>query len=641
MKPVRFWPLATVIILPVLVLAAASVYGLIQRGKATRVEAAAQCRIEYVDSLWGNVWGEAVEASPRVVLYDDPPRPREKVPFPGGLLDLDDGPFPTPEQQREGESRLDKAVTEKDLAALRSLMEEKDHAPWFTASGIPIPALAAWHWIQTRLDAPASIPPADVALAVRVLTVEAPSVLTTTLLDKLSAHFPDAVAEGRRVWQLMEVRRAAFRRTSPLRYRRGNGAYGPPQVVPLPHNSLEVTGLPVDEVKNRWPGLIWTGRQRPLTFALVMPGHRGEERVLLEAELHAAARTLAEKSVPLLPPWATAGVTLKPESFIRSGIRLPEIPLGTEVGQPLTTRESSLWTVTAGAKERGAIFKDYERLVLWAAAFILTSLLTALLGLRYIRRTLHKERRLGEMKSQFVSSVSHELRAPIGSLRLMAEGLASGKVSGKAADEFHRLMAGEGARLSSLIENVLDFARIEQGRKQYHLAETDVAALVQDAVKLMQPQAEARGLKITCECAPLPFIPKVDAGAVQQALINLLDNAIKFSPANVARHSNVESGADSTLECRATIHVRLAPDAPGWSLSVTDQGGGIPEEEHARIFERFYRLGNELRRETTGTGIGLAIVKHIVEGHGGRVRVQSEMGKGSEFRMEFTQKAEG
>ena len=87
--------------------------------------------------------------------------------------------------------------------------------------------------------------------------------------------------------------------------------------------------------------------------------------------------------------------------------------------------------------------------------------------------------------------------------------------------------------------------------------------------------------------------------------------------------------------------MRLAPEPRGWSLTVTDHGPGIPKEEHARIFERFYRLGHELRRETTGTGIGLAIVQHIVEGHGGRISVQSEMGKGSAFRMVFSESESG
>ena len=207
-------------------------------------------------------------------------------------------------------------------------------------------------------------------------------------------------------------------------------------------------------------------------------------------------------------------------------------------------------------------------------------------------------------------------------------------------------MAGEGARLSSLVENVLDFARIEEGRKTYHFAPTDMAALAQHAVDLMQPQAEAKGLRILLKCDPLPGVPRVDAGAMQQALINLLDNAVKFTPPGGGKSGSGSEASGTTASAgqqplplstsTSTIQATLAPTTQGWSLTVTDPGIGIPASEHSRIFDRFYRLGNELRRETTGTGIGLAIVKHIVEGHGGVITVLSEPGRGSEFCMAFS-----
>lgn len=290
-------------------------------------------------------------------------------------------------------------------------------------------------------------------------------------------------------------------------------------------------------------------------------------------------------------------------------------------GGEVLASERGIFTVVTTLREPRLLYGSIDRMAWWAGWMLATAVVTAATGLWLIRRVLVRERRLGELKSQFVSSVSHELRAPVGSLRLMAEGLASGRVTGEGASEFHRLMAGEGARLSALIENVLDFARIEQGRKSYQMRETDVAALLGDAVGLMRPQAEAKGLRIELACERLPEVPRVDAGALQQAVINLLDNAIKFTA----------EGAEGV------IGVGLAADGMdgGWSVAVTDPGMGIAEAEQGRIFELFYRLGNELRRETTGTGIGLAIVKHIVEGHGGEVVVTSELGRGSCFRLRF------
>ena len=129
----------------------------------------------------------------------------------------------------------------------------------------------------------------------------------------------------------------------------------------------------------------------------------------------------------------------------------------------------------------------------------------------------------------------------------------------------------------------------------------------------MEPLASERGVKLLAELAECTAT--VDPAAIQQAVVNLLDNAIKFSPP------------------QSTVTVTLTSDAAAWSLAVRDEGPGIPPAEHERIFERFYRLGNELRRETQGTGIGLSIVKHIIQAHGGRIEVTNATGQGSTFRL--------
>jgi signal transduction histidine kinase len=282
----------------------------------------------------------------------------------------------------------------------------------------------------------------------------------------------------------------------------------------------------------------------------------------------------------------------------------------------------------AQQEERATLF----RLLIGASA------IASIVGFFTAWRAFHKQLRLAEMKSNFVSSVSHELRAPIASVRLMAEGLERGKISEPAKQqEYFRFITQECRRLSSMIENVLDFARIEQGRKQYEFEPTDVAALVEKTVSLMEPYAAERGVRLALSVPPAScrvdepdhaetrqdaegtFAATIDGQAVQQALVNLIDNAVKHSPAGN----------------EVVVELALNPQRSTLDLSVADHGPGIPSSEHEKIFERFYRLGSELRRETPGVGIGLSIVKHVVEAHGGRVRVESEVGEGSRFTIEL------
>ena len=278
--------------------------------------------------------------------------------------------------------------------------------------------------------------------------------------------------------------------------------------------------------------------------------------------------------------------------------------------------------------------RQSQRTLLFGTLIVLSAL-AALFGLITAHRAFRRQLQLNEMKSNFVSSVSHELRAPIASVRLMAENLERGKIAetGKQGEYFHFIVQ-ECRRLSALIENVLDFSRIEQGRKQYEFEPTDLVALVETTVKLMEPYAAEKGVKLeTCNLQPSTPNTEmdVDGRALQQALVNLIDNAIKHS----AKGQAVAVGMENTNE---KLKIQNGGDAATRRLFVADHGPGIPVAEHEKIFERFYRLGSDLRRETQGVGIGLSIVKHIAEAHGGRVRVESEPGKGSRFTIELPQK---
>jgi two-component system phosphate regulon sensor histidine kinase PhoR len=200
----------------------------------------------------------------------------------------------------------------------------------------------------------------------------------------------------------------------------------------------------------------------------------------------------------------------------------------------------------------------------------------------------------------------------------MADALEAEKIDPATARDFHRLIAREGARLSTLVANILDHARIEQGTRIWHFEPTDLTAIVSDTLHLMEPLAAEKSITLTADLTPAQAT--LDPGAIQQALINLLDNAIKFSP------------PQTTVTTRLTTD----PTSNKIHLSIIDQGPGIPLSEHTRIFQRFYRPGNELRRETQGTGIGLSLVKAIADAHHATITLTSTPPQGSTFTLSLT-----
>ncbi|NMO17542.1 two-component sensor histidine kinase [Pyxidicoccus fallax] len=243
--------------------------------------------------------------------------------------------------------------------------------------------------------------------------------------------------------------------------------------------------------------------------------------------------------------------------------------------------------------------------------------LTLTFGVVYTGRALYREAQLSRMKTDFVSLVSHELRTPLTSIRMFIETLALGRLKDPAQmQEVLTLLTRETERLSIFIERVLDWARIEGGRKVYQLAPLPVSEVVEAAVAAFRAQRLEGGVDLKVEVADgLPTLD-VDKDAVAGALLNLLQNAYKYS---------------GPEDRRITLTARRGGKFV--DLSVEDNGVGIAPKERKRIFERFYRVDNLLTRRTEGSGLGLAIARRIVEAHGGRIGVHSEPGRGSRFTI--------
>lgn len=373
------------------------------------------------------------------------------------------------------------------------------------------------------------------------------------------------------------------------------------------------------------PQEIWLWQDGRAFLAWCTPGRAFGQRsqavtLMTPQQADAVLRDDFRQSGVALPGWADAVVRLTGwRRAITANPDLAHVKVLASARGYLGAHPFTLELVLADPK---ALYSAYERRKWLTSALILSAAMAAMAGMVGMWRNSRRQALLSEMKSNFVSSVSHELRAPIAAVRLMAESLDRGTVAEEdKRKDYFRLIVRECRRLSALVENVLDFSRIDQGRKQYTFEPVEVAALARQAVALMEPCAAERQVKlIFAEPAQgaAELQARWDAHAMEQSLVNLIDNAIKHSP--------VGAEVKVAIELAGGAAVRI------W---VEDHGEGIPREEQARIFDLFYRHGSELRRETQGAGIGLSIVKHVAEAHGGRVIVESAPGEGSRFALEL------
>ncbi len=232
-------------------------------------------------------------------------------------------------------------------------------------------------------------------------------------------------------------------------------------------------------------------------------------------------------------------------------------------------------------------------------------------GLAALGFAIRRERRLNELKSEFISNVSHELKTPLSIISMFGEMLANGRTkSPEQAHEYAEIIWRESVRLGRLIDNVLDFAKIERGMGVYEFEEADLGEVAERAVELSDRRVKAAEMTLTAEIEPdLPPV-QLDANAFTLAVLNLIDNAIKYA-------------ADGK-----NIHVRLAREGANLVLSVRDWGAGIDPDEHERIFERFYRAKAIRLKPIRGSGIGLALVQHIARAHRGAATVTSQPRQG-------------
>jgi two-component system phosphate regulon sensor histidine kinase PhoR len=306
---------------------------------------------------------------------------------------------------------------------------------------------------------------------------------------------------------------------------------------------------------------------------------------------------------------------------VRNGERIPVVSSSMTSGEELRQRRA-MWLLpgySLGIRLRGETIEDLVH-VRTSRNLLLIVLLDIVLfaGVLFVYRSIRKEMELARIKSDFVSNVSHELRTPLALIRMYAETLEMGRLSNEEKrKEYYGTIVRESERLTRLVNNILNFSSMEAGKKQYHFMLVQLNDVVSGVMETYSVHLKSKGFSPLVELdARLPTVP-ADSEAVSEALINIIDNAIKYSDRE--QYLSVRSG----MEGRMVF------------LEVQDHGIGIPASQQQKVFDMFYRVSTGHVHDRKGTGIGLALVKHIMTAHRGEVTVRSAPGKGSTFRLLF------
>ena len=272
------------------------------------------------------------------------------------------------------------------------------------------------------------------------------------------------------------------------------------------------------------------------------------------------------------------------------------------------------WSLALFDNRGKTIDQLVRREMKWYGAVLLGIAVLILSGIVLTLRAATHEAETVRLRSEFISNVSHELKTPLSLIRLFGETMESDQWTddGKRR-EFSRIIARESRRLTCLIDNVLDFSKIDSGRREYFLEDRDLVKVISDTLEAYRFYLRDRGFEFDISLPPGPIFMAMDEDAIGQALLNLLNNAEKYSGE------------------RKYIGVKMALQENRVLITVEDKGPGIPPSDLKHIFEKFYRGGSGPAREVQGCGLGLTIVKSTVEGHGGDIRVESELGRGSRF----------
>jgi signal transduction histidine kinase len=288
--------------------------------------------------------------------------------------------------------------------------------------------------------------------------------------------------------------------------------------------------------------------------------------------------------------------------------------VATEVGEALPHWEIAVYLLNPARLSQSA-----QTLKLTLGLLIAVLVLAIGVGGWLIVTDLKRQLTLARQKTDFVSNVSHELKTPLTSIRMFSELLADGRVLDKEKQRSYlNIITAETARLTRLINNVLDFSRIERGEKKYNFARCDLVGVVQETVETYRPHLEANGFKLECDLPESPLFVNGDRDALAQIVVNLLSNAEKYS------HDRKAVRVEARRQSQPLPHVEVR---------VLDRGLGVPQGCEEKIFEQFYRAHDSLSSGIQGSGLGLTLARQIARAHGGDVVCEPREGGGTCFTL--------
>jgi signal transduction histidine kinase len=371
-------------------------------------------------------------------------------------------------------------------------------------------------------------------------------------------------------------------------------------------------------------------RDRGGSFGAGDPGAGGA--VAADAEPPSGAVLAAELGAGAAPAAATrTAVVATIGEPTAQGVDLGLYPL------PFPLDHLAIEVTAVASPPEGALGAMSKRLHVWAIAFILCGLLA---GATVTTLAVNREVKAAALKSDFVTTVTHELKTPLTSIGMFAETLLMGRIHDKEEEqECLEIIVRETERLSRLIDRVLTFSKIEAQKKRFDLRLTDLRQLAQDAIELFQTQMRTAPDPVAIEMAELADLPPVlcDRAALQEVLLNLFSNAYKYSrwrrsePGASSAGDSVESDAGDTRPRR--IRVTVTKRRRWAMIAVRDWGVGISRTEQRKIFRKFYRANDVLTRDVEGSGIGLSLARSIMRAHRGDITVRSRLGQGSTFTL--------